>query len=43
MGKDSPLYKGDERIDNKNNKGKFGKIVKAIALLFQYYAENWEK
>ena len=43
MGKDSPLYQGDERIDNKNNKGKFGKIVKAIALLFQYYAENWEK
>ena len=43
LGKESPLYQGDERIDNKNNKGKFGNIVKSIALLFQYYIENYEK
>ena len=43
MGKESPLYQGDERIENKNNKPKFGNIVKAIALLYKYYAENFEK
>ena len=43
LGKDSPLYQGDERIDNKNNKPKFGNIVKAIALLYKYYIENYEK
>jgi len=43
MGKESPLYQGDERTENKNNKPKFGNIVKAIALLYKYYAENYEK
>ena len=43
MGKDSPLYQGDDRIENKNNKPKFGNIVKAIALLYKYYAENFTK
>ena len=43
MGKESPLYQGDERIENKNNKPKFGNIVKAIALLFKYYSDNFEK
>ena len=43
MGKDSPLYQGDERIDNKNSKGKFGYIVKAITYLLKYYLKNWEK
>ena len=28
MGKESPLYQGDERTENKNNKPKFGNIVK---------------
>ena len=43
LGKESPLYQGDERIDNKNNKGKFDNIVKSIALLFKYYIENYTK
>ena len=43
LGKSSPLYQGDERIENKNNRGKFGPIVKSIALLFKYYVENYEK
>ena len=43
MGKESPLYQGDERIENKNNKPKFGNIVRAIALLYGYYCDNWEK
>ncbi len=43
LGKNSPLYQGDDRVENKVNKGKFGPIVKAIGLLFKYYAENNEK
>ena len=43
LGRSSPLYQGDDRVENKNNKGKFGPIVKSIALLFQYYVENHEK
>ena len=43
MGKDSPLYQGDERTENKNNKPKYGNIVKSIALLYQYYLENYQK
>ena len=42
MGKESPLFKGDERVENKN-KPKYGNIVKTIALLYRYYANNWEK
>ena len=33
LGRSSPLYQRDDRIENKNNKGKFCPIVKAIALL----------
>ena len=43
LGRNSPLYQGDDRVENKINKGKFGPIVKGIALLFKYYAENHEK
>ena len=43
MGRESPLFQGDERIENKNNKPKYGNIVKAIALLYKYYAENFQK
>ena len=43
LGKSSPFYQGDDRIENKFNKGKFGPIVKSIALLFKYYNENHEK
>ena len=43
MGKDSPLYQGDERVENKNNKPKFGNIVKSISLLYQYYLDNYQK
>ena len=43
MGRSSPLYQGDDRTENKNNKGKFGPIVNAIALLFNYYIENYIK
>ena len=40
LGRSSPLYQGDDRTENKYNKGKFGPIVKSIALLFNYYIEN---
>ena len=43
LGRSSPLYQGDDRIENKNNKAKFGPIVKAIALLYKYYVENHDK
>ena len=43
LGRSSPLYQGDDRIENKNNKGKFGPIVKAIALLYKFYVENHDK
>ena len=43
LGKDSPFYSGDERIDNKYNKGKFGPIVQSVALLINYYVEKYEK
>ena len=43
MGKESPLYQGDERVEQKNNKPKFGPIVKAIAILFKYYIDNYQK
>ena len=43
MGKESPLYQGDERIENKNNKPKFGNIVKSIAILFKYYVDKHQK
>ena len=43
LGKESPLYKGDERNDNKNLKGKLGPLIRAIALLYQYYVKNKEK
>ena len=43
LGKSSPFYQGDQRIDNQYNKGKFGPIVKSIALLYKYYIENYEK
>ena len=43
LGRSSPFYQGDQRVENKVNKGKFGPIVKSIALLFKYYAENYEK
>ena len=43
MGKESPLYEGDERVENKNNKPKFGNIVKSIALLYKYYVDNYKK
>ena len=43
MGKESPLYEGDERIENKNNKPKFGNIIKSIALLYKYYVDNYQK
>lgn len=43
LGRSSPLYQGDDRIENKNNKGKFDPIVKAIALLYKYYVENHDK
>ena len=36
LGRSSPLYQRDDRIENKNNKGKFCPIVKAIALLYNY-------
>ena len=36
LGRSSPLYQRDDRIENKNNKGKFCPIVKAIALLYKY-------
>ena len=43
LGRSSPFYQGDQRVENKVNKGKFGPIVKSIALLFKYYVENYEK
>ena len=43
LGKESPLYEGDERIENKNNKPKFGNIIKSIALLYKYYVDNYQK
>ena len=42
MGKESPLFKGDERVENKK-KPKYGNIVKTIALLYKYYVDNLEK
>ena len=43
LGKSSPLYKGDERNENKNTKGKLGPLVRSIAYLYQYYLNNKEK
>ena len=43
LGKSSPLYKGDERNENKNTKGKLGPLVRSIAYLYQYYINNKEK
>ena len=43
LGKESPLYKGDERKDNKNIKGKLGPLVRSIAFLYQYYLNNKDK
>ena len=43
LGKESPLYKGDDRNENKNVKGKFGPLIMSIALLFEYYINNKEK
>ena len=43
LGRNSPIYQGDERTENKYNKGKFGPIVKSVALLFKYYVENYKK
>ena len=43
LGKESPIYKGDERNDNNNIKGRFGPIVKSIALLYEYYINNKDK
>ena len=43
LGKESPIYKGDERNENNNIKGKFGPIVKSIALLYEYYINNKDK
>ena len=43
LGRSSPFYQGDDRVENKNNKGRFGPIVKSIGLLFKYYVENHEK
>ena len=43
LGKESPLYKGDERYENKINKGKLGPLVRSIALLYQYYINNKTK
>ena len=43
LGKESPLYKGDERVENKNNKPQFGNVVNTVALLYQYYADNYQK
>ena len=41
--KESPLYKGDERFDNKNINGKLGPLVRSIAYLYEYYLTNKEK
>ena len=43
LGKESPLYQGDDRVDNKNIQGKLGPLVKSIALLYQYYINNKDK
>ena len=43
MGKSSPLYKGDERNENKNIKGKLGPLVRSVAYLYQYFIDNKEK
>ena len=43
LGKESPIYKGDERKDNKNIKGKLGPLVRSIAYLYQYYLNNKDK
>ena len=43
LGKESPIYKGDERKDNKNIKGKLGPLVRSIAFLYQYYLNNKDK
>ena len=43
MGRSSPIYQGDERTENKANKGKFGPIIKAIAILLKFYIENKKK
>ena len=43
LGRDSPFYQGDERVENKYNKGKFGPIVQSVALLFKYYVENYAR
>ena len=43
LGKESPLYKGDERYENKNNKGRLGPLIRSIALLYQYYIDNKTK
>ena len=43
MGKESPLYQGDERNENKNNRPKFGYIVESISLLYKYYTDNYQK
>ena len=40
MVKESPLYKGDQRNENKNIKGKLGPLVRSIAFLYQYYMDN---
>ena len=43
LGKESPLYENDERIENKNNKPKFSSLIKIVALLYKYYADNYQK
>ena len=43
LGKGSPLYKGDDRNENKNIKGKLGPLVRSVAFLYQYYIDNKEK
>ena len=40
LGKNSPLYKNDERSEFVNTKGYFDPIIKGIALLYKYYENN---
>ena len=43
MGKESLLYKGDQRISFEHNRPRFEGIIKSISLLYKYYMENYQK
>ena len=43
LGKESPMYAGDDRNENKNLNAKLGPLIRAISILYEYYLNNKDK